>query len=57
MVISTTLEETMTTVFLLLVGISLALLLLDLVILLKARKKLATGSKEAALHLTIISPS
>lgn len=38
----------MTTVFLLLVGISLALLLLDLVILLKARKKLATGSKEAA---------
>lgn len=38
----------MTTVFLLLVGVSLALLLLDLVILLKARKKLATGSKEAA---------
>lgn len=34
----------MTTVFLLLVGISLALLLVDLVILLKARKKLATGS-------------
>lgn len=34
----------MTTVFLLLVGVSLAILLLDLVILLKARKKLATGS-------------
>ena len=38
----------MTTVFLLLVGGSLAILLVDLVILLKARKKLATGSKEAA---------
>lgn len=35
----------MTTVFLLLVGGSLAILLVDLVILLKARKKLATGSK------------
>lgn len=35
----------MTTVFLLLVGISLAILLLDLVILLKARKKLATGAQ------------
>ncbi|WP_270449225.1 ABC transporter ATP-binding protein [Lactobacillus delbrueckii] len=34
----------MTTVFLLLVGVSLAILLVDLVILLKARKKLATGS-------------
>lgn len=48
MVIFTTLEETMTTVFLLLVGISLALLLLDLVILLNARKKLTTGNKETA---------
>lgn len=38
----------MTTVFLLLVGISLALLLLDLVILLNARKKLTTGNKETA---------
>lgn len=36
----------MNTIFLLLVGISLALLLTDLVILLKARKKLATSSKE-----------
>lgn len=34
----------MNTIFLLLVGISLAILLVDLVILLKARKKLATGS-------------
>lgn len=38
----------MTTVFLLLVGISLAILLLDLAILLKARKKLTTGNKETA---------
>ena len=38
----------MTTVFFLLVGGSLAILLVNLVILLKARKKLATGSKEVA---------
>lgn len=38
----------MNIIFLLLVGISLAILLLDLVILLKARKKLTTGNKETA---------
>lgn len=38
----------MNIIFLLLVGISLALLVIDLVILLKARKKLTTGNKETA---------
>lgn len=38
----------MNIIFLLLVGINLTILLLDLVILLKARKKLTTGNKENA---------
>lgn len=38
----------MNTVFLIFVAIGLAMLLTDLVILLRARKKLSTGNKETA---------